>query len=345
MKNKYLSGMKRKHYNIPIFVPELACPHQCVFCNQRKITGRIEQPTEEQVVETIETYLSTIDYSNSEVEIAFFGGNFTGIPIDDQIKYLKVVSPYMEKGIVQGLRCSTRPDYIDEERIELLKRYGMKTIELGAQSFDKEVLIKSGRGHKAEAVEYASKIIKDSGISLGLQMMIGLPGDSKTKSLESARRIIELGADNTRIYPTVVIKGTKLEELYERGEYKPLTMEEAVAQSKDLVLLFEEANVTVLRVGLHPSEGLLSGDELVAGPFHQSFKEFVLSEIWREKFAKHNFQESSNSSIVIGVPAKELNYAIGYKGKNRVELSERVGEVKFVADKELVGREFHVCNC
>ncbi|MBI9072419.1 MAG: radical SAM protein [Melioribacteraceae bacterium] len=337
--NQFDSMKKTRHYNIPIFIPELACPHRCIFCSQDKITGQLKSPEVSEVDSIIKEYLSTIDYENSFVEVAFFGGNFTGIPVKEQVKYLNVVKPYIEKGIIKGIRLSTRPDYINKEILELLKDYNVKTIELGAQSFDEEVLIKSGRGHKVEDTINAAGMIKESGFDLGLQMMIGLPGDTLDKAIFTANKIAELGASNTRIYPAVVIKATKLEEMYFNELYNPLKMDEAVLWSKEIYKIFENNNVTILRVGLHPSEGLLSGDDLIAGPFHISFRELVLTELWNDQFAE--LKNKSEYNLKIEVPVKEINYAVGYHKKNKLELERYYKSVKIVGNKELAGREFN----
>ena len=193
------------------------------------------------------------------------------MPLEEQEKYLEAAQKYLENGDIQGLRLSTRPDYISPPVLKLLKKYHVSTIELGAQSMDNEVLKLSGRGHTAAEVSGRGSLpsSRKSNFQLGLQMMIGLPGDTLEKSLDTARQIVELGADNTRIYPTIVIKGTPLEELYRKGKYKPLSMEEAVKWTTGIMKIFEAANVAVIRVGLHPSEGLLNGTDLVAGPFHE----------------------------------------------------------------------------
>lgn len=279
---------------------------------------------------TIETYLSTIP-EKSEVELAYFGGNFTGIPIHEQEDFLKLVQPYFKKGRISGIRISTRPDYIDKEILDLLKKYNVSSIELGAQSLDDDVLIRSGRGHTFQDIESASKLISEAGFSLGLQMMIGLPGDTKEKSICTARKIIALGAENTRIYPTLVIKETQLEKLYKEGKYIPLNLDEAVSWSKELLIIFELANVKILRLGLHPSEGLLSGTDLIAGPFHPSFRELVLTEIWADKL--RSLTEKSGEKIEITVPPYQFNYAIGYNAKNRAMLERKFKKVKFIRDE------------
>ena len=205
---------------------------------------------------------------------------------------------------------------------------------------DNGVLRKSGRGHTAEDTENAAKMIKEHGFSLGLQMMIGLPGDTLQKSINTARKIIELKADNTRIYPSLVIRGTKLEELFNAGEYKPLSLEEAVTWSAALLKIFEEANINVIRIGLHPSEGLLSGDELVAGPFHPSFRELVLTEIWGEQLA--SFISGKGNLLEITVPPNQINSAIGYNSKNKLLLKQKFKKVKFLTDGRLQNRQMKI---
>lgn len=329
-----------KHFTIPIFIPELACPHQCVFCNQRKISGHQESPSLNEIKTIIEEHLATIPQENSHIEIGFFGGNFTGIEIDEQENYLKVVQPYLKDGRVSGVRLSTRPDYINQEILNLLKKYNVSIIELGAQSMDEDVLEKSGREHSIDDVISASNLVVENGFFLGLQMMIGLPGDSFEKSRITAQKIIELKADNTRIYPTLVIKGTKLEDLFNNGNYQPLSLEEAVNWSKELFLMFEKANVNIIRMGLHPSEDIL-GDDFLAGPFHQSFKELVLTEIWNDIF-KQKFSIKTENDITILVSPLQLNYAIGYKAKNKLYLQKFYKKVKFKTDASLEGRDIKI---
>lgn len=335
---------KKRNYIIPIFIPELACPFQCVFCNQKKISGSISAPSVDEMNTTIDKHLSTIDYKNNHVEIAFFGGNFTGINIQEQEHYLRAVQQYIKGGIVNSIRLSTRPDYINPDNLEMLKRYSVKTIELGAQSFHDDVLQKSGRGHKVADIISSSGLIKEMGFQLGLQMMIGLPGDTKDKSIRTAHNIIKLGADSTRIYPTLVIRGTTLERLMNEGKYTPLTLDEAVSWTKELLILFKKNNVTVLRIGLHPSEGLLSGHELIAGPFHQSFRELVMTEIWHDKL-KPLINKPGGQTISIHVNKDEINSAIGYSGKNRKMLETNFSRVNFICGNEIQKGEFIVNYC
>jgi len=333
--------MNSKHYTIPIFIPQLACPFQCVFCNQEKITSRGHIPGIPETRDTIEEYLSSFPKGNKHVEIGFFGGNFTGIPFNDQENYLRIAKSYLEKGLIQGIRLSTRPDYIDEPGLHLLKKYGVTTIELGAQSMDDDVLIQSARGHTAEDIKKASRLIISAGFRLGLQMMIGLPGDTLEKSVFTVRKIIGLGAVETRIYPVLVIRGTKMAEWYEEGKYQPLSMDETITWLKTILPLFEGAGVEVTRVGLHSSEGLLSGKELVAGPFHPSIRELAMTEVWWDRLNILTAFEDINELKITVHPA-QYNFAVGYYGKNKKRLSENVKNVRFLKDKTLKNSEYNV---
>lgn len=318
-----------KHYNIPIFIPELACPNRCIYCNQRHISGQLQAVKPEEIEQIIEQHLSTF-IRPSFVELAFFGGSFTGIDEKDMITYLKIVQPYIEKGEVKSIRISTRPDYINEKILDILKQYNVRDIELGAQSLNEEVLAFAKRGHTVKDVENASRLIKDYGFSLGLQMMIGLPLDSVERSKETAKKILELGAKSTRIYPTLVINNTDLADLYKAGKYKALSLEEAVDWTAEIYKVFSQTDITILRVGLHPSEALIKGEQLLAGPFHVSFKELVLTKLWQEKLAN-----IPNNTKTISVNHREINYAIGYNGVNRKILQEKFPFLKFISDSNV----------
>lgn len=332
--------MIKKHFNIPIFIPEAACPFQCLYCNQQKISGQLHIPGKEEIINTIEDYLSTMPVEDAEIQLAYFGGNFTGINIEDQENYLQLVQPYIEKGKISGIRLSTRPDYINNEILDMLKKYQVTSIELGAQSMDEKVLTLSKRGHTAFDTKNASRMIKEYDFELGLQMMVGLPGDSLEKAMYTAKRIVELGASNTRIYPTLVIKDTQLNKMFQEGEYKPLDLGEAISWSKELVKVFEQGNVNILKLGLHPSEGLLSGEDLIAGPFHRSFRELVMTEVWNEILEPLNGKEGKRIEILVA--PNQVNFAVGYKGINRKLLEEKYESVKFRNDSNLTNREFKV---
>lgn len=307
--------MARQHRVIPIFIPEKACPHRCVYCNQFAIAGQAHVPTPKEAHRIIEQHLATIP-DDAEKRIAFFGGSFTGMPLAEQNAYLAVARPYWENGAVSGIQLSTRPDYITSEILDNLKSQGVVLIELGAQSLDDEVLRKAGRGHTARQVEEASKLILQYGFQLGLQMMIGLPGDTLEKSLYTARRIRELGASCTRIYPTLVVDGTALACQYREGRYQPLSIEEAVDWTKELYRYFTENGIQILRIGLHPSEGLLSGKDYIAGPFHVSFKELVLTALWHDRIEELALKHQGEP-FTLEVSPEEINYAVGYQSANR----------------------------
>ena len=331
--------MRKKHYNIPIFIPNAACPFKCVFCDQRRISGAKRMPTVEEVSETIEKYLSTIPVE-SEIEIAFFGGNFTGIPSGKQKQYLETAYEYIKSGKVKGIRISTRPDCIDEDNVLFLKQYGVTAIELGAQSMDDEVLRLSGRGHTPADVAKASGIIKNAGISLGLQMMIGLPGDTPEKAIMTAEKLASFKADTARIYPALVIKGTELESMYLAKKYTPLSIKDAAELSAIILRIFEKYDIDVIRIGLHPSEGLISGESLAAGPFHISFRELVLTAIWKKLLTRF-LSVTKNNELRIYVNPKEYNYAIGYEAGNKKMLLQKFKKVIFEKDPSINGRIFH----
>ena len=324
-----------KHYNIPIFLPELACPFRCVYCNQFSITGKRQLPDIQDVKNTIDKYLETFKEDERFVEVAFFGGNFTGLPEKMQDDFLKIVQPYLEKGVIDGIRCSTRPDYIDEKRVKVLKSFGMKNIELGAQTTNDEILRKCGRGHTFKDIENASQIIVNEGITLGLQMMLGLPFDTFENDMQTARDIVRLGAKETRIYPCIVVKDTELERLYRNGGYQPLGLDDAVEQSATLYEYFTENDVKVLRIGLHTSDDL-DGDAYVAGPYHKNFAEMVFSRLWGRKFDKI---DEKSDKIVIEVPENQLNHAIGYKGENKRKLEQRYKKVVIVGTRHATSQQ------
>ena len=333
----------KKHNNIPIFIPELACPHQCVFCDQTKISGTQNIPQPSDISYIVNRNLLTIP-AERHINIAFFGGSFTGIPYSMQESYLKEAYKFVETKQVAGIRLSTRPDYINTKILDLLKRYGVETIELGAQSTDDYVLKKSGRGHTYKDIEKASQLINSYGFNLGLQMMIGLPEDTLEKSIKTANDIVKLGAENSRIYPTLVVKGTALEKMYHSGKYTPLQLCEAVEITKQVYKILEENNVKIIRTGLHPSEELTPEKSLVAGPYHDSFKELVLTEIWND-ILTDKLKDVYSENIVIQVNNTQINYAVGFKSKNKHCLLERYKNVKFIANNSLQKYEINVsCN-
>ncbi len=266
-----------KYYTIPFFVPHRGCPHKCVFCDQRSITGELTSatPLPEDIKKKIETYLATMPKSGVYVQVGFFGGSFTGISEEDQKKFLSPVMEFLDDGRVKGVRLSTRPDLIGQKKIDFLSAHGVSCIELGVQSMFRDVLDASGRGHTPEHTVEASRLILKNGLDLTHQIMIGLPESSYDKEFLTARMAVDLGASQVRIYPVIVMKGTELAEMWRKKEYAALEMEEALERSAKLISFFRRSNVKVIRCGLHASEALLSGEKYLAGPFHQSFGHYA----------------------------------------------------------------------
>ena len=334
--------MSEKHFTIPVFIPMEACPFRCIYCDQEKISGHVEIPAAEDVTRIIQSHLETIP-GNAEIQVGFFGGTFTGLKMETQAMYLEAVQPFIKNGNIQSIRLSTRPDFINPEILELLKNNHVGTIELGAQSMDDEVLKKSGRGHKAAKIIEAARVISTSGFRLGLQMMIGLPGDTPEKSLLTAKKFVELGAQDVRIYPLLVIKGTPLEKLYRTGKFTPLSLSAAVIRTAGIIPVFERAGVNIIRVGLHPSEGLMNRSDLVAGPFHVSFKELVLTKLWHDQLV--TIPTNQQDDITVFIPPGQLNYAVGYEAANKKMLLKKFRRVRFMVDPQCANRNFYVDYC
>jgi len=307
-----------KHYNIPIFISHFGCPHTCVFCNQVKINGRETDVTCSDIIEIIEEYLEILP-KKSVKEVAFFGGTFTGIDKRIQEKYLATVKPYIDKGFIDGIRLSTRPDYINEKILELLLKYGVTTIELGVQSLDDEVLSLSERGYKSDIVEAASTLIKSYGFKLGIQVMPGLPGSTNLTDLETAKKVVEIKPDMVRVYPTLVINNTKLEKMYYNKEYNPMELEEAVVRVLPIMVLFELNDINIIRVGLQPSEDLCEDGVIKAGPFHPAFKEIIETEIYGRFLRSLNLD-----TLDIVTHEKNISKIIGMKKKNKLFFGKKM---------------------
>ena len=306
----------KRHYIIPVFVSHRGCPHDCIFCNQKKITGQGGDVEGEDVKNKIEEYLQTIPKDNSVVEVAFYGGSFTAIPIDQQEAMLKAVQPYIAQGFIDNIRISTRPDCIDLRIIELLKAYHVQIVELGVQSMDEEVLRVSNRGHSSQDVVNAVTLLKQHGFTVGVQVMVGLPGDSEQKSINTVKRLIELEPEIARIYPVLVITNTYLEQLYYRGEYEPLSLEATVVICKKLLILFERNHIEVIRIGLQPTENILEGKEVVAGPFHSSMRQLVVSAIYRDMIEYMLKDETDIRELEIFVNPQDISDILGQKRNN-----------------------------
>ncbi|WP_167792106.1 elongator complex protein 3 [Soehngenia longivitae] len=309
---------------IPIFVPNYGCPHMCVFCNQIKITGTNISITKDEVIETIDNYLR---FFNTEeeciIEIAFYGGSFTAIELSKQVELLQIAKSYKDAGKINKIRISTRPDAIDDNILKVLKSYSVDIIELGVQSLDKEVLFFSERGHSDSDVYDAVKIIRNYDFVLGLQMMVGLPGDDYDKSLNTLIKIIDLKPNFIRIYPTLVIKNTKLENMYMSGEYKPLTVDQTVKLCKDLLIVATYYKIPVIRIGLQTTEGIQLGKDVVSGPFHAAIRQLIESEIFYDIIyeALSNIEISfKGETLEIYCNANIMSNIAGHKSCNRIKL-------------------------
>ena len=331
LRSSALNKMKSKtHRNIPIFIPHMGCPNQCVFCNQRSISGKQKFERESVKIE-IDAALSTIP-ADAEVEIAYFGGSFTGIDRELMIYLLDIAKEYVDQrregcARVCGIRMSTRPDYINGDIMEILSRYPIRTVELGLQSMSDKVLALSKRGHTASDAEKACALIKNAGYSLIGQMMIGLPGSTPDDELYTARKICDMGADGARIYPTVVFYETELADMAKIGEYSMLSVAEAVDRSKDVLKIFNERGVECIRIGLCASDNLLDESLVMGGANHPSLGELVMGEEYFERMCLEADRLIKNAegqgAICFCVPRGELSRAIGQKGKNKKRLEGR----------------------
>lgn len=333
------------HFNIPIFIPHLGCPFQCIYCNQKYISGTVSPPGTADIHSIIQQKLSTIDTKNAEVEVAFFGGSFTCLSFQEQEKYLEAVQPYINDEKVRGIRISTRPDYIDRDILQLLQKYHVRTIELGVQSMNDTTLIKIGRGHTAADVEKASELIRKSGFGLGIQTMVGLPGEDKSLDEYTASRVIDLKPDCVRIYPVLVLKDTELERMFAEGKYVPMSLSTAVERVAVPLKMYIDHDINVIKVGLHPSDEYEIGGKLVAGPFHPSFREMVMTAIWKNEFSQillSGQKPDKSRDLTISVPDSQYNYAIGYKSENKAHLKQYFNRVRFVRSDILHKLEFNV---
>ena len=269
----------KKRVIVPFFIAHQGCPHQCVFCDQRAITGSSgTPPTAAEILDTVNTWRSSA--RTDTVEVAFYGGTFTALPVNDQKRLLAPLQPLLRSGEVCSIRVSTRSDALVGKILVFLRDLGVDLVELGIQSMDDAVLDRAGRGHLAVHCEKAFSLLRDAGIRVGAQLMPGLPGDSATGAIESLRRLLPLRPDLLRIYPAVVLAGTELARLYRDGSYRPLSIDEAVRICKVMLQVAEVAGVPVIRVGLHPSDDLSASGEVLAGPYHPAFRQLAEGERW-----------------------------------------------------------------
>ena len=338
----------KKEYIIPIFVPHLGCPNKCVFCNQTKITGKQKQVTAEEARKIIEEYLSNFKDKENKVEIAFFGGSFTAIDEKIQNELLEVAYEYVQKGVVDSIRISTRPDYITKDILKRLKKYKVKTIELGVQSTNNYVLAKAKRGHTFEDIKKASKLIRFYGFNLGHQMMVGLPESTALDEINTAKDLIKLNPKIVRIYPVLVIKDTELEEDYNKGEYEPLSVTQAVERCAEIADLFNKKKINIIRIGLQNTEEITDPSEetsqVVAGPYHPAFRQLVEGRLWYNAIVSQIKKYNTKVKVVeIKANPEDVNNIIGHKKENIKKLKD-IYEVDIVlkTDENIKNGKFEI---
>lgn len=317
--------MSKKEYIIPIFIPFLGCPHDCAFCNQVKITNYKDNINKENTIRQINQYLSYFPKNENLKEIAFFGGSFTGLDEKVMISYLEIALNYKKKGIIDRIRLSTRPDYINNSILDILKKYEVDVIELGIQSLDNEILNANERGHSKEDSIMASKLIKDYGFKLGHQIMPGLYKDSFDKVIKTGLESIKMNPDMVRIYPTLVIKDTKLEKLYKEGLYKPLSLDEAIEISSRLYMIYSYKKIPVIRIGLQPTENINEKKDVVAGPFHPSIRQLVETNIHKIYLEELINKYRLKNKIKIHISNREISIIAGNKKANKNYFYKKYG--------------------
>jgi histone acetyltransferase (RNA polymerase elongator complex component) len=317
--------MDKKVKIIPVFVPHVGCPNDCVFCNQKRITGKGTVSVNAQyAIDIVEECRKTID-NDIYTELAFFGGSFTAIDIRIQEALLKVGKHYKDIGVVQRIRCSTRPDFINEEILELQKHYGMDIIELGIQSLDDKVLKASNRGHNRAHSENASRLIKEHGFILGHQIMPGLPGSTMEKDMKTCLDSIAMRPDMVRIYPTLVIKDTDLLDMYNDGSYKPLSLEEAISISAYMYSQYSVNNIKTIRIGLQNTDSINKDEDVVAGPFHPAFRQLVEERLYLTSLIMIlNGLNVKDKHLTIAADKKLISSIAGQKKNNIIKLRKKL---------------------
>ncbi|MBQ5624790.1 MAG: radical SAM protein [Phascolarctobacterium sp.] len=315
---------------IPIFIPHAGCPHQCVFCNQKTISGQ-KTAALEGAKEQINRWLERVKPS-VENEAAFYGGSFTGLDITLQKELLALTDELLARKVIGSVRLSTRPDYIDDERLELLRNHGVKLVELGVQSLDDKVLAAAERGHTAEQVTNAVALLKKYDFKVGLQLMVGMPEQDFASVKDTVEKVLALKPDIARIYPLLVIKGTPLAKSYEAGEFEPLSLEEAVEQAAYMYKKLSEAGIKIIRVGLQPDDELCAEGNILAGPFHPSMGELVQSYLLREKLTPQILEiaKQNGEAILILCPRRLESKLRGIRNSNIHYWSLLISPIKLI---------------
>ncbi len=332
--------MSKQNYVIPIFVPHKGCPHNCIFCNQKRITGQNVEMQSEDIDVLINKYLDTIGKGKKNIEVAFYGGSFTAIPINEQNIYLNAAYKYLEKGKINAVRLSTRPDYIDIDILQNLKKHGVSIVELGVQSMDEEVLSVSQRGHSAKDTLEAIELLKDEGFTVGVQLMVGLPMDSEEKCIETVKKVVRLKPHIARIYPALVIKDTYMEYLYKTGKYTPFRLNRAVEICKTMLIILERNLINVIRIGLQPTAEMQLGKNIIDGPYHPSFRQLVVSELYKDMIECILVKEPVKSAASVKILFNERDYSdiIGQNKSNVKYFKNKYSNKSFEFLSESINR-------
>ncbi len=317
-----------KHANISVFVPHFGCPNRCSFCDQNAITNFYGKTTKQHVINAVETAKKSKNYNPQNTELAFFGGSFTAIDFEYMCELLEAGYNYVLNKDICGIRISTRPDAINENILKVLKNYGVTAIELGAQSTNEEVLFANLRGHTFADIENATKLIKENGFSLGLQMMTGLYKSTNETDIQTALDFCKLKPDTVRIYPTITLKNTYLATLYKNGLYKPNSVDDAAEVCCELIEIFNKNNINVIRLGLHT----INKDSYVAGPWHPAFSEICQSKIYFKKIKEQVYEKGS---YLVFVNNREISKAVGQNKCNLLELKKSGINCKIVGNEDI----------
>ena len=326
---------------VPVFIPHLGCPHTCVFCNQQKIAGSYQLPTYQSLREMVAAYRASCRKGEREVQLAFYGGSFTGLADDMQKRLLDAAAKLKEQGLIHKIRLSTRPDYIDVKRLALLKDYQVDIIELGVQSLDEEVLIASERGHRPEDVAQAVACIQSSAqFALGLQMMVALPADTPEKSIATAEKIAAFAPDFVRIYPTAIIKDTKLAQAYQQGTYMPWPFELILETTARIWDIFHTQRIPVIRIGLQAADNLQLEQDLLGGAYHPALGELVKSRWYRQRL-EALLDGQRNQILTVHCNPGDISQFIGQHQANKHYFQEHYQiDLQIIGDQALARETF-----
>lgn len=309
---------------IPLFIPHLGCPHACVFCNQKKIAGNYERPTKDTVYRVVNEFIQTLDDIHKYyIELAFYGGSFTGVEKGLQEELLAAAHEFKRKGIIGGIRLSTRPDYINPVVIERLKKYEVSTVELGVQSLDIDVLNKSERGHSPLDVKKAVTLLKEARFNVGIQLMPGLPGDTYEKIMDTTRKVLLLEPNMVRIYPTVVVKDTKLATMYQNKEYQPFSLEKITEITSEMLMLFWHKKIKVIRIGLQSTDNLQKDKDLIGGPYHPAMGELAKARVFRKQLEYIITNNKVSLKLNVNCNPKDISQVKGQHNTNISYLEEK----------------------